>query len=193
LTLEGVGGTLNTTTHVFTASAVLAGTAGSALAFDRAAIQRVLVSDNGIGHTGWPVGASFLQTTSSSTMTFTASTIDSATLAALQSSLGVDEAVACGWNFSTSGYTASSSTPVYLSFNIGSGRPLDSIEIWYYNGSAWSQYVPYDLTYDGTYASFTATNFSGYAVVVPEPDMFALLAVTWAGMVAHAWRRRWVC
>ena len=40
----------------------------------------------------------------------------------------------------------------------------------------WTPYNAQDLTYDGTYASFTATGFSGYAVTVPEPGTLVLLA-----------------
>jgi len=56
-------------------------------------------------------------------------------------------------------------------------------KIWRYNGTTWSEWTSSDLTYDGTYASFTATDLSGsYAVVVPEPGAMTLLAVGMAGL-----------
>jgi T5SS/PEP-CTERM-associated repeat protein len=192
-TYQDVGGTLNTTTHVFTVSNVLAGSAASAVLFDRSAVQRVLIADHATGGTGWSVGASFLRATSSSTMTFTASTMGAATLASLKSSLDANQWVSCGWNFSAAGYTPSPATPVYLSFNVGSGKSLDAIEIWHYSGSVWSEYAASDLTYDGAYASFTASGFSGYAVVLPEPGMFAILAVGLAGFLAYSRRKGRQC
>jgi hypothetical protein len=48
--------------------------------------------------------------------------------------------------------------------------------VWRYDGTDWNPYDAMDLTYDGTYGSFTVTGFSGYAVtLVPEPATLALL------------------
>jgi hypothetical protein len=66
----------------------------------------------------------------------------------------------------------------------------DDLQIWHYDGSAWAKYAPMDLTYDGTYASFTAASFSGYAATVPEPGTIVLLlavAIVWS---IRVWRRR---
>jgi hypothetical protein len=86
----------------------------------------------------------------------------------------------------------SSSNPVYLSFNVGAGHPADDLEVWHYDDTnGWAKYNAFDLTYDGTFASFTATSFSGYAMVaVPEPGSFGLLLVAGVVLLAYAWRRR---
>jgi hypothetical protein len=50
------------------------------------------------------------------------------------------------------------------------------------------------LTYDGAYASFTATSLDGFAVtttiLVPEPSAIALLLASAACLIAFAWRRK---
>jgi len=49
------------------------------------------------------------------------------------------------------------------------------------------------LTDDGTYANFTMTGFSGYAVSVipvPEPTAITLLVLGLAGATAYAWHRQ---
>jgi hypothetical protein len=52
-------------------------------------------------------------------------------------------------------------------------------------------YTPADLTYDGTYASFTATDFTGYALTaVPEPGTIVLLAAAILGFAAYIRRRQ---
>ena len=59
--------------------------------------------------------------------------------------------------------------------------------MWGYNGTSWVAYVPTDLTYDGTYASFTATGLSGFAAV-PEPGTLALVAAGFVGLLVYARR-----
>jgi hypothetical protein len=52
-------------------------------------------------------------------------------------------------------------------------------------------FIANDLTYDGNYASFTVTGFSGYAVTtVPEPAMLALIGIGAIGLLGYAWRWR---
>ena len=148
-------------------------------------MQRLKFTDDEEDGTGWVAGASFLRATTSSTVTCTATTLSDALL----NSLG--KASLCGWQFSTTGYAVSSTLPLYLSFDIGPGMVWDDIEIWQYNGSAWSEYDVNDLAYDGTYASFTATSLgSGFAVVVPEPGTLAMLAAGLTGLWVLARRRR---
>ncbi|MEN6458187.1 MAG: PEP-CTERM sorting domain-containing protein, partial [Thermoguttaceae bacterium] len=188
-TYQALGGTWNTTTHQFTASSVQATTSGSAASLDLTSIQRALVSDS---TTGWEVGASFLATTSSTPITFTATAITGSTLTSLESELTTfGETVRSGWTFSTSNYTVSSAKPVYVSLAVGSGFLVDDLNLWHYDGSVWTSYTADDLAYDGTYASFTVTSFNGYAVsAVPEPGTLMLLVAGLFGVAAYAWRCR---
>ena len=70
-----------------------------------------------------------------------------------------------------------SGDPVYLSFGIGAGRKWSDLHVWHHDTGGWTEYLPNDLNYDGAYASFTVTGFSGYAMTVPEPGSLSLLAV----------------
>ena len=137
-----------------------------------ATVQRVLVSDSG----GWAVGASFLA--SSSTIDFTATAISGSTLTDLQT-LATGQSVRSGWAFSADNYVVSSTNPVYLSLNVGSGWSVDDLDLWHYTtADGWETYSATDMTYDGTYASFTVTSFSGYAVTaVPEPSAIILFGM----------------
>jgi hypothetical protein len=95
--------------------------------------------------------------------------------------------------FSADGYVVSPTNPVYLSFDISTGHLSDDLEIWRYDESTsdWTKYAATDLTYDGTYASFTATSFNGFAVTaVPEPGALALLAAGLSGVLAYARRKQ---
>ena len=122
-------------------------------------------------------------------MTFTAAAVSGTTLDALRSQLPTSESVLSGWMFAADGYTEGN--PVYLSFKVGAGYPSDELDLWHYDGNAWTKYAATDLTCDGTYASFTVTGFSGYAVTaVPEPGACVLLAAGLFGLLTCAWRRR---
>ena len=169
---QALGGTWNNSTHVFTASSVQPGTAGTPVTIDLDNEQRVLISDNA---TGWSLGASFLASTTSKPLTLTATTISGSTLTSLQGLLGARI---------PSSVVGSSPSPavtpraIRLTFLSTSARadPRDGLEVWHYDGSNWTEFVTNDLTYDGTFASFTVTGFSGYAVTtVPEPGTLALL------------------
>jgi hypothetical protein len=147
----------------------------------------VLITDSGTDKTNWAVGASFLAGTG--TTTFTASVLSDTTLEAWKQWTDNAEAVLSAWTFSTD-YAVSSSAPLYLSFKVGPGQSRDALVLWAYDGSDWSPYTPTDLTYDGTYASFTATSVRGFAVTTPEPGTFALFAIGLLGLATYARARR---
>ena len=108
----------------------------------------------------------------------------------LEALLHPGQSVLGAWDFlASSGYTPGD--PAYLSFDIRAGYDRDGLLVWHYDGSNWSQYAATDLTCNGSYASFTVTGFSGYAVsgiMVPEPGELALLLT--AGLALLAWARR---
>jgi len=160
---QAIGGTWDVTGHTFTASAVEAGTSGTLVSIDLANIQRVLISDTA---TGWSVGASFLAMESSTPLDLTTTAIDGEVLTGLEDLLHPNELLLGGWEFTASG-GYSPGDPAYLSFagDIGQYGRQD-VQVWYYDGADWAEYDAWDLTYDGTYASFTVTGFSGYAVTV---------------------------
>lgn len=152
------------------------------------------VDDNGPGGTNWEVGASFVAAGSTTNIAFTATAMSDTLLDSLSSQLSPKEAILSGWMFSADGYAVSLSNPAYLSFKVGAGHPVDELDLWHYDGSAWTEYTPTDLTYDGTFASFTATGLSGYAMIaVPEPGTLFLLGIAAIGLLASARRRQRVC
>ena len=149
------------------------------------------MNDSGPSGTNWEVGASFVAAGSTTNVAFTATAMNDTMLATLRSQLPADDSVLSGWTFSTTNYGVSSTNPVYLSFNVGAGYWTDDLNLWHYDGSTWAAYIPADLTYDGTYASFTATSLSGYAMTaVPEPGTFALAGIGAISLLVCAWRRR---
>ncbi len=183
---KGIGGTWNTSTHAFTASQVEPGAAGSPVNIDLITKQRVRIDDSA---TGSSLGASFLASTKSKSVTFSATPIDGTALTSLESLLDPSESLLAGWQCSVSSGFAFGDL-AYLSFNIGADHPADNLSVWHYDGTAWTSYDASDLTYDGTWASFTVTGFSGYAVTTPEPSTLALLAAASFCAIVLT-RRRW--
>jgi T5SS/PEP-CTERM-associated repeat protein len=187
-TCLAVGGTWGTSTRTFSISAGALTMSGSSATIDRAAIQRILVNDS---QTGWQLGVSVLGTTTSSTastMSMIASVLSGSTLTALQAQC--HESVLSAWTISTTGYTVSDATPLYLSMEVGAGRSLDTLALWHYDGTSWTEFHAADLAYDGTYASFTVPGLSGYAVtLVPEPGTLALLIAATVGSAVCRRRR----
>ena len=147
-----------------------------------------MISDDA---TGWTVGAGFLATAVSSELDFTATAVDPATVADLAWMLDDGEAVRGAWTFEIGGTGHAEGDPVYLSFGLGEGFSQSDLSVWHYDGTEWTLFDATDLTYDGQYASFTVTGFSGYAVtVVPEPGTLALLMPVAIGLLLLARRRR---
>jgi T5SS/PEP-CTERM-associated repeat protein len=186
-TCQAVGGVWNPGNYTVAVSTAGTGTSGSMLTIDRSATQRILVTDAGSGGT---LGASFLGATTSSTLSVVATAIAGGVLDALKTAS--QQSVLSAWTLSTDGYTVSGTTPAYLSLAVGAGQLLDNLTLWHYDGSNWTQFVACDLNYDDTYASFTVTGLSGYAVTtaVPEPGTLVLLVAGAIGLAAYGWRRR---
>ena len=158
-TYQAVGGTWNATSHRFSVSATQAGTAGTPVAIDLSQVQRVLVTDTASGAS---IGASFLAATSPTPITFTASPAASPMSAALADRFASPSSVLSDWTCAATGYA--SGNPAYLSLDIGAGYSSDDLDVWSYSRGSWLPFSAYDLTYDGTYASFTVTGFGTFAV-----------------------------
>ncbi len=115
--------------------------------------------------------------------------MDSPALGDLRSLLASSETVLGAWNFSVGdGYTPGD--PAYLSFSVPVGYSRDQLEVWHHDASRWMKYDVADLNLDGTYANFTVTGFSGYAITtVPEPDTLAMILSAAICVAAVAWQR----
>lgn len=183
-TVEALGGVWDPTAHTVTVSgaAAASGIGGATAAFNLASNQRVIITDS---ISGYSVGAGFL--TGTADVTFTAASLTPTALAALQSLLASGNTIASAWSFSTTGATVGDANPVYLSLYAGPNQSLSTLGIWHYDGSTWSAFMANDLAYDGTYASFTVTGFSGYAVSgtapVPVPAAVWLLGSGFLGLM----------
>ncbi len=182
-TFQVIGGTYNWAKGKVVVNPAATAAAGTAATIDLSQTQRILFAD---ASSGKSAGASFIATTASSALTLTASMMSGAELAPLAAALGAGKSILSGWDFTAeSGYTAGS--PTYLSLYAGAGQDLSDLAIWHYNGSTWSAYTAGDISYDGTYASFTVTGLGGYAVVdpptpTPIPSALLLLAPGLAGI-----------
>lgn len=181
-TITTLGGTYNTTTHIFTASAITSSSSDTATTLDRSLVQRLHITDP--AQASNDLYAAFAATTTSTNITFHASLLSAVQTAQLPAG----DTLLSAWNFTTSGYTAGD--PVLLSFNIGSGYNADQITLWHFDGSAWTTYSADDLNVFGNYANFTVTGFSGYAITaaVPEPSSLTLLILGTASLLGR--RRR---
>jgi T5SS/PEP-CTERM-associated repeat protein len=164
---QALGGMWNATTREFTASEIEVGNSGAAVSIDLATRQRVLITDSA---SGWSLGASFLAHSQSTPIEFTATSISGQILGDLQDHMDPGDSVLGGWLFTTAGEYAADD-PAYLSFNIGAGHTWDDLQVWRYDGDEWSEFDAWNLTYDGTYASFMVDDLSGYAVT-PIKDIW---------------------
>ena len=189
-TVQALGGKWDGAAHTFSVTAAASGNAGPAgVMFDRAQTQRAHIFDLASGD---GVEAGFLPTTSASNLTFSAMALTDGQMEMLQSDLAAGGVVLTGWTFITAGYTPGD--PVFLSLDVGPGHSTGDLSLWHYDGAAWTPYAANDLSYDGTYASFTVTGFSGYAVTaaspVPEPGAVAVLALGGMGVFLRRRRKR---
>ena len=180
---QALGGAWDADNHVFTVSEVESGASGTPVAVDLADKQRVLIDDGG---TGWSLGVSFAAKESATPLDFTATAISGDILEELMES---GQVVLGGWELEAiGGYTTGD--PAYLSFDVGEGFSRLDLHPWHYDGTEWTEFDAMDLTYDGQYASFTVTGFSGYAVTaVPEPGMLVSLLIGAATLAIFARRR----
>jgi T5SS/PEP-CTERM-associated repeat protein len=180
--VQALGGKWNSTNRDFIVSEVQSGNSGTPVTIDRLYKQRILVDDSASSH--WKLGASFASTSSTSSLTFTSTAVSDGPLNALKGKLGSGQQILGGWTLSSSsGY--SNGSPLYLSFgadNMG-GYSTKDMQLLSYDGTAWSNFSAFDLTYDGVYANFTATKLGCYAVIVPEPSILVLLAFGLLGFV----------
>lgn len=141
--------------------------------------ERLVITD---GASGRRVGASFGAIPAGTT--FSAMPIGAGDLAALAAVLGEDDHVAAAWDFATN---LAAGSEVLLSVDVGPGLRAEDLSVWRLVGGTWAPVTGTDVTYNGAsgVATFTATLFSGYAVVVPEPAAIMVLAgaagVGWAG------------
>ena len=156
------------TSHQFTVSAAQSGTAGMPVAIDLSQQQRVLVSDSA---SGTSIAASFLAATGSTPITFTASPVSGAALTALQGQLPIGDSVQQRLDVFHDGLRQAvrlisrwvpperaAVTTRQASASGGGGAAGSSASTWseFPIGAGYNSVKLSDLTYDGTYASFSA-------------------------------------
>jgi fibronectin-binding autotransporter adhesin len=184
-----LGGVWDAIAHEFTVSDLVTASAGNFVTIDNlVATQRMLIRDDGDNGTGWSLGTSFAATSTPTSLSLMAAAITGDPLADLEGLLGPGGSVLGAWDLVPGeGYTQGD--PVYLSFGVGSHQPWDRLQVWHFDGEEWTRFDARDLTYDGTFASFTATRFSAYAVAVPEPGTLVLLSVGFLTLLSRARRK----
>ena len=167
-----------------TVAAPASGPTGTPVQIDTSVKQRVTITDATANKRVW---LGFQGTTDSSNLIVTGTMLTIAQKTDLQQQLTGSTAVLAGWDFTTSGYTTG--TPVALSIEIGPAYSPDTLAVYHYDGSSWTPFSADDLSYDGTFASFTVTSFSAYAVAAPVPEPVTLSLLT-LGLAPLLRRRR---
>lgn len=175
-TYNGTGGTWDDTAKTFTvetATELAAGGLDSVSTGERL-LFRDSASDKRMGASFGTVGTG---------INFSAAVSSTTELGGLVAALADGESVRSAWDLTTN-FTGGSAL---LAFDIGKGR--SNVDVWHYDGTAWTPFAASDLIYDGNgIASFTVSDFGGYAVTaVPEPATMGLLAL---GGLAMIRRRR---
>ena len=172
-TYQAVGGTWNATAHQFSVSAVQArGTASTPVSIDLSQEQRVLVSDT---TSGAAIGVSFLAATSfhadqpDRRDAWRCSVVYAPRRLARRPSRSLTaggfrpRAMAQVIRLISRSLIGAGYTPYQLATAAFS---RDNLSVWDYNGTTWSPFQANDLTFDGTYASFTVTALNGYDYAV---------------------------
>ena len=181
---QPLGGTWGETTHVFTVSETLSAASGQTLTIDLSDCQRALFEDPA---TGRSAGVSFLaKTGSGNAFDLTATALTPAEIVALDDPTCPQGLLLGGWDFTAVGSCYDPEDPVYVSLAIPSYLDRNGFSIWRYDGTAWTNLDPFDLTCAGGYASFTTEGLGIFAVTVPEPSVSLLLAI---GLAFAAFRR----
>ena len=183
---EACGGLWDEMLHTFSVAEVQGGSSGVETILDLSDAPRLDITDD---LTGRQVGASFSQGTGTIGFTATAMT-ESGGLADLSIQLMSNETILSGWNFETD---LADGEEVLLSFYIGDGHAVESLNIWHYDDAGnWTEFDASDLTYSDGWASFTVDGFSGYAMIatVPEPTMLSMAALAGLALLALLHRKR---
>ena len=120
---QAVGGILNTSTHVFTASNAVSEVSGAEVDLNLAVVQRAMVSDSGTDGTGWVVGASFLGRGGANGHCVYGDGHRRWDSDALTERAGEFQTVLGGWTFETSNYEVSASSAGSI-FRLRSARSI---------------------------------------------------------------------
>jgi T5SS/PEP-CTERM-associated repeat protein len=166
-TVQPIGGTWNSTSHVFTVSEIASGISGTAVTIDLAQKQRIWIADSTMS---WSAAASFLpKTGTGKTIDFTATSISGTALSSLLGTLQVGQYITNGWNFAATGAGYSATDPIYLSMNVSPVLEKNALHVWQYQGGTWSLYSPTDLIVNDSFASFTVTGVGCFALITDVP------------------------
>ncbi len=200
-TIQALGGVLTTTgtsASITVSDAVTNGGAGGATidTLDLLLNQRGIITDTSNGKSA---GAGFLAAATSTVISLTMTDITAGGVYdALEGKISEDGVIFSVWDFSTSVYTESEDTPLYLSLWAADAGDILDLMVWFYSeeggSGTWISYDAYDLAFDGTYASFTVFEEGIYAVTgtsaVPVPGTLELLSAGLLGLAMLTRRSR---